>query len=183
MEHLTFKSFFVYDGIPSFRDSDLATMYRRSAYEKTMAALNFEGDLTDENAFVRVAKSAAFFAEFSYQNVSCGFTWLNRFEHRRAHAHFCFWRPSPGPSPLVLGPLVMEKLLHFQNGKGEFVFDCIWGIAPAANVPAVMALKACGVTVSATVKNYIWDASAQKSVDGVHFHVTRSSFPPREERT
>jgi hypothetical protein len=151
-------------------------MYFRSVEEKTMPALNFEGDLPNAEAFIRAAKSAFFFAEFFHKNTSCGFTWLNRFEHRRAHAHFCFWRPSPGPSPLVLGPMVMESLLNLKHAQGGYLIDCIWGIAPAANVPAVMALKVCGVTVSATVENYIWDAASQKSVDGVHFHITRSAF-------
>ena len=155
------------------RDSHLTGFYHRMLEEGAMARINIEGSINSEAQFVAAAKAAFVFAEIMDGGDSLGIVWLNRYEHRRAHLHYCLWKRYFGPVAIEISKDVISKMFELSFSDGSPVLDCIWGVTPASNRLAVNFNIRAGATMSGVIRNYIWDDSAKKSINGYIFHFTR----------
>ena len=141
MNRLCLRSYFIFDGIPSFRDSQLLTFYDRICAEGSLPAMNYEGKLSGAREFLAAVKSAFYFADVHFNDRSVALVWLNRFENRRAHIHFCIWKCARGRQMLEFGPLILSALLDLRDRQhGECILDCLWGVVPAVNRSAISSM-------------------------------------------
>jgi len=153
--------YFIWDGIPSMRDSHITTLYNRMVDDGTIAAMNYEGDIPDAEALLKIALNAALFAEITFRGEHAGVYWLNRFEHRRAHIHFCMFKKIASADKVLIGKQVLDDL--FKNRSLEM----LWGIVPKSNKAAVDFAVACGGIVIGAVPGYIWNIEKLQPEDGI----------------
>lgn len=162
------------DGVPSLRDSQLGALYARMAADQTLAVMNYEGQLNDAAQFIAAAKAAAYFALVRRDGAEVAVVWLNRYELRRAHLHFCVFAEAWGAGSVALGRAVMERLINLRGPQGAFSLDVIWGVIPQSNINAARYVQHCGGKLCAPIPNYVWCAERQRCEPGVVFYYTRN---------
>lgn len=166
------RPFLRIDGVPTMRDSEIAAYYDQMVADGTISEINYEGKVPDAAALIRAAKAAQYFAVVVADGQEVGLVWLNRYEPRRAHLHFCVFSNGWGENCEAMGSWVLAQLLAIEH-EGEYCLDVIWGIAPKANVRALAYVEQCGGQVLGVVPHSIWNAARGCSEDGVFFYLTR----------
>lgn len=175
MTHIELKPYFVADGVPSMRDSDIAALYDRMAADGTLGDINYEGAVGDAAALVRVVKSARYFAVIRADGHDAGLVWLNRWQPRRAHLHFCLFSCAWGAGSDAIGRDVLARLFTIQY-QGVPCLDMLWGVVPTANMRAAAYVEKCGGRIGCRLPNYIWNAALGRSEDGLLFYISRSDL-------
>lgn len=166
------RCYFVVDGVPSMRDSRIVQLYERMAADGTLAQINYEGRIPSGAALVQAAKAAIYFAVVCADGEEVAIVWLNRWQPRRAHLHFCMFSNGWGKNSQAIGRAVLAHLFTITT-NGTPCLDMIWGIAPATNERACAYVQSCGGQLSGLIPNYVWNAAAGCSEAGYLFHITR----------
>lgn len=167
------KPYCLVDGVATMRTSDLVRLYERMQIDDTARLMNYEGQVPNAFAFVQIARSAAFFARVMADGVPVAVVWLNRWEHRRAHLHFCVFKTAWGDPAVEIGKYVVNELIHMKGSEGQYLFDVLWGAIPSTNRMAAAFLKRCGAREGGLLPNYIYNAVTGQSEDANIFYYIR----------
>jgi hypothetical protein len=175
--NVNLKRYFVYEGVPYLGerlcpDRVLVGFYERMQRDGTLAEINYEGQVPDVAAFVRIARGADYFAAVESDGEAVAVVWLNRYAGRRAHLHFCTFATIWGEWTVPVGKQVLDQLIHFKDEHG-YLMDVIWGIVPTANRRALEYALACGGVLCGTIPGYIWNAAEKRSEAGAIISYTR----------
>jgi RimJ/RimL family protein N-acetyltransferase len=174
------QRYIVWDGIPTMADSSLGSLYARMAADGTLDAMNFEGQLADDKAFLAAAKSAAYFALVLADGQPVAVCWLNRFELRRAHLHFCLFRAGWGKPSVTIGKQALAQLISLKDAAGNHCLDVIWGAVPAGNLLASAFVEKCGGRLCGMIPKYFWNAARGRCENALIYSYTREDGQPCE---
>ena len=154
------------DGIPTWRDSDIARVYDQIVSEElyqTMFATEFE---MPRDLFISMMKSSStiFMGVLDKDGVVAGIGWLNRFEGKIARMHFCVFKKWWGRSAEIMGTI--REYIHSLKGEdGSPLFIRFIGYIPSRNIFAVKCALRDGCTLCGIIPNYFWDYTNGKSIE------------------
>jgi len=154
------------DGIPTFTDSSIRSMYNRIVKEEKKYIFS-DGTIPDADAFVLMAKSqdTSFYVVY-HNEVVVLVVWLNRFESAVARLNFCSLNGVPRETKIKAGKYLISEL----TGR---VFDLLIGHVPKTNEAAVKYAEICGAKILGEVPNLVWNESEKKSEPGIILYYGR----------
>jgi len=163
------------DGIRTVPDSDIKRLYDRTVSDGTNKIVFYEGTITTADQFLMMAKSANTLFYIGLRGTeTIGYAWLNRFENRTAHFHFCGFKKYWGQNEEI-GKYVLPTILGWTNKEDRYLFDLLIGFIPAWNEVAIAFSKKCGGKSAGVIPNAIWNGEKQESEDAVFIYYTRGS--------
>jgi len=162
------------DGIRSFPDSLLKSIFVKMENEGLVSKAFPEGDVQTAEDFLYCMKSNAnrLFLIFRDNKEILGIVWLNGFRARSAYMHHCLFKKVWGKDSPEIGKDVLNKLLSLKDAQG-YIFDVLIGMTPANNKLAVKWLEKIGLTILGEIPNAIWDRKSGKSVPGIVSYAQR----------
>ena len=132
------RPFIYVDGIPTMRDSDLATLFDKMVRDGTDKLVFYDGLIKDWIDFIEFIKNPGvmMFAVYEDENpIACG--WLNNFKNKTAEAHFCVYSEAWDRS-VEIGKLLIDKAMA-TTGVNMLV-----GNVPKFNQLAIDFVQNCG---------------------------------------
>ena len=104
---------------------------------------------------------------------TCGFIWLNKFEHKMARIHFCSFDGLSLSDKISATSEATDEILSMKDGKG-FLFDSLAGFIAQSNKPAQMLVKAAGFRFCGVIPNAVWVEDDNTSEPAVILCKTRA---------
>lgn len=165
------------DGIPTFRNSELAEMYNRADREGWLNQMFHDGTVKNEIDFVKhvTAPHVMFWGLFC-EGELMGFFYVNRIERTCAHLHFAFfskWWATP--ESLKGGRRVLETLL-VDDVDGRPLFELLLGAYPSWNKHVLAYVHKFGAHTVTEVPHLMWSERKGKSVEGTIVSITREDL-------
>jgi hypothetical protein len=161
------------DGIMTFTDSAIMSLYDKMAEDGTHEIVFYAGHITDRESFLRYMKRPDVMMYVLIQEGDhIGFTWLDCIEDRTAYNHFCLFSPYWGKT-VEIGTRALNLLMNMQNKDG-YVFDLFKGTVPVWNTHAVDFALKCGGKKLGILPKAVWNAAKNESEDAVFIYYTRS---------
>lgn len=163
-----------FDGIPSFRDSEIIGIYNQMVKEQT-ASIFVEGDIANAVQFLGAMKANSTFLFVAHEHRDpLMVAWLNRVEHKRANVHFCAFKKIWGIRTVEIGKSLIDHIFELKNNiTGEYLIDVIHGVVPSTNRAAIGFVPRCGGKIVGEIPNYIWSHAAEQSESGIMFYYAR----------
>lgn len=160
------------DGIRTFTDTTISGLFTRVVDEGLLDTVFYEGTVTSKEQFLSIMKgNGNLLYILLVKKEIVGFVWLNRFEGRTAHLHFCTFKNTWGTGQNVeTGKYVLGKLINIG------CFDLFIGWLPVWNHHAIGFIKKCGAQTAGTIPNAIYNAKAGKSEPAVFVYLTREDL-------
>jgi hypothetical protein len=173
VQSLRLVPYIAVDGIMTFPDSAIMSLYDRMVEDRTHEVVFYAGHITDREFFLRYMKRPGVMLFALVMNKDhIGFTWLDGIEDRTAYLHFCLFSEYWGDT-VEIGTYALNLLMNMQ-GKDGYVFDLFKGIVPVWNAHAVDFAVKCGGKKLGVLPNAVWNAAKNKSEDAVFIYYTRS---------
>lgn len=163
---ISFAPYTTVDGIPTMRDSDLASIYQRVVAERSYRWLFFDRFVQDDEGFISLAKSCLFVPAL-VDNTPAGFFWLDGFHGKTARLHFCVFRAFWGDIARQIGRAAfqfVEGLVKDRNG-----LQILYGFVPLHNVMAKKYALDVGMAPCGVLPLYFEDAFDGSLVDAAIF--------------
>lgn len=161
------------DGIRTAADSDIKRLFTRTVEDGLDKLVFYEGTIKNSCEFLRMAKSNnVMFYIVLVGTDTIGYVWLNRFENKTAHYHFCSFKKFWGKNEEI-GRHILPTILGWANKEGRYLFDLLIGYIPTWNERAIAFSLKCGGQSAGVIPNAIWHDEAQKSEDAVFIYYTR----------
>ena len=165
------------DGIPTFPDSFIRSLFERMADEDLVKAVFCDGSVQASDDFLRIMKhgmNSLFVIDLEGSPGGC--VWLNGFEKRKAVFHFCFFSNLRGADAVEVGKRAVLELLNMTDGGGNAIFDLLVGVVSELNVHALQWCKRMEFETLGVLPSAIYDAEFGKSVAGEVFYVERCKY-------
>lgn len=165
-----------YDGVPTFRDSEIMALYHRMQADGTADTCFFDGSVINPLQFLQCMQGHPnrlyVFIEENLGQI--GIAWINQVQAKRAAIHFCTFSNVWGRRDLPeVGSWAVQRLLRLRNPDGEYSFDMFWGLTPTENKLAIRFAQRIGGNMVGILPLSLWNASRQQSVDGALFSFVR----------
>jgi len=163
------------DGIRSFRDSEIMSFYDRMVSDEIADLVFLEGTVKSREDFLRIMRygNNLLYALYNGEEL-CGLTWLNRFEHRSARLHFCFFGNAWGKLSRDLAKYALRKLIALQDTEGNYLWDVFIGLIPSFNKQAINFALDCGGVLVGEIPNAIWNDITKECEHGTYLYYVRS---------
>ncbi len=131
-----------------------------SVHEKLIQADQFsvcfphEHEMQDSKEFAKIMLSYNHAYIVSYDNIDCGFIWINRWEHRTARLNFAvFQTPCLLRFPMIMSECA-EILINLKSDDTNYLYDCLFGLIESDNYNAIRAAEHAGLTKTGMIPNY-----------------------------
>ena len=154
------------DGIRTFKDSFIASLYNRIVKEGNGHIFN-DGQIQTDLAFLHAMKYNSQLYLVYFDNDLIGMCWLNRIERHNARVHWCGFNTG-SPRKLVLaGRKFLKDISKY--------YDVIIGYTPKSNLEAVRYSMMCGMKYAAEVPKLCWNYKTGKSETGIISYYVREN--------
>lgn len=168
------------DGIPTFKNSELADLYDQLVEEKLVDILLHDGSINTPEQFVQYlteAKDNLFYVVLDTKvNQPAAIFWVNRIEQTHCYCHFCVFKKWHGSGVTVqMGRLAMAHL--FSIG-----FHTVMGMLPESNRAARDYLLRVGLKDVGKVPNLIWSKDKNAPVAGHLMYITKEDLDDVSEQ-
>jgi hypothetical protein len=157
-----------YDGIWSFRDSDMAALYRKILQDGN--GYTAQDCSSDEEFVSSMKENIVGIAQEGWDTA--GVAWLTDIEGKKAQGHFIVFREYWGKKSVEVTKALIEYFLTIP-GQDGFLIDMLWGFTATENRLAVRHLKKCGVITIGELPCGLWDYKKQQPVSAVVSYITR----------
>lgn len=173
MEQFDVIPYIEIDGIRTFPDSDILSIYDRIIDEGKEYIFK-DGTILSRVMFLEIMKDGrtALYIIY-YEEKLLGIIWLNRFEGRLARVHWCIFDGFSAKQKIQAGRYASEQIMEMKDAKGNYVFDLLLGYMPTTNNKAIQFTCLCGGIIGGTIPNLIWDSKEGKSEPGVISYYSR----------
>ncbi len=161
-----------FDGMRSFADSFIATLYERCEFEGHAETVFYEGTVRNETEFVKALKNSVAWLVIQ-DEVVVAVVWLNRHEGRFARFHFMTFQACARRHLVKMGRYVLSEIMQMKDNGGEYLFDMLLGSIPARNKVAVNYAKKCGGKVCGELPNGAFIEKEGRSENAILIAVTR----------
>jgi len=178
MKSITLMPYTKVDGIPTFRNSELSTIYTRAFEEGWGLAMFDDGIIKEAEGFVEhVTSPTVMFWGVLHEDELMGFCYINRIEKTHGHLHFGFFKKWWGRYPEIMeaGRKAMETLL-VQEFNGKPLFELLLGVYPAWNKHVLAYVHRQGAKTVTHIPNLVWSESKGYSVPGTIVSITREDL-------
>lgn len=174
MENLEIVPYIEIDGIRTFTDSDILSIYDRIIDEGKEYVFK-DGTVCDRFVFLETMKNGqtALYVIY-YKKKLLGIMWLNRFEGRLARAHWCTFDGFSAKQKIQAGRYANEKIMDMKDTKGDYVFDLLLGYTPISNSQAIQFIRLCGGITGEAIPGLIWNSKEGESEPGVISYYSRA---------
>jgi hypothetical protein len=176
----------VHDGVPSFKDSEIAEWFHRIKAEETLRWLFFDGSVTTAEELVRVVKAGGSFwftvwtgrqnAEGEGEGVKlemAGFFWISNFMGNSAYFHYVIYKKFWGTESRKIGRAVLNCIFGIGAADHMPMVGQLLGLTPINNVPAVRYAREAGFEMVGKIPGVYYDIYENKAVDGVLRYINR----------
>jgi len=161
------------DGIRTVKDSDIKNLFDRTVKDGSNKIVFYEGTIKTADQFLFMAKSQnVLFYLVLVDTETIGYVWLNRFENKTAHYHFCSFKEHWGKNEEV-GKHLLPTILGWTNKEDIPLFDLLIGYIPVWNKRAIGFSIKCGGKSAGVIPNAVWNNEKKKSEDAVFIYYTR----------
>ena len=152
-------------GLPTER---LKSLYDRIVQDGTHDIVFFDGSVNSVEDFLDIVSREVLFLVTSTDLEDVGFVRLNRFDGRKANAHFCVFSALWGhPELCSITRWVNQRILR-TSGPDGYAWDMIWGLIPVTNPRAIRFTQRIGGVDMGVMPNALLNRHGE-SVDG-HLH-------------
>jgi len=165
------------DGIPTFTDSFIRGLFERMEKEDLVHRVFYDGTVSTPDQFLLTMKhgmNRLFVVEFGGEIA--GFCWLNNFTLRTAEFHFCFFENLRGQDAVDVGKSIISAMLAMEDGRGNPLFDLLFGMTAVDNTPARFWCKAMGFGYLGMLPSAAWNAELQQSVAAHYWYAERGKW-------
>jgi len=165
------------NGMRTFSDSVIMGLFDRVKDESLYPVVFYEGTVTTREGFMMLMKEHLnHLYVLTRDKKIFGFVWLNRFEGRTAHLHFCTFRNSWGTGSNVMSAKkTLSCLMNLKADNGYF-YDLLIGFLPVWNTHAIGFVKACGAKSSRIIPNAIYNMTSGESEPAEFIYLTREDL-------
>lgn len=173
MKNLELIPYIEIDGIPTFANSDILSIYDR-IIEEGKEYIFKDGTICNGAIFLETMKNGqtALYVTY-YKKEMLGIVWLNRFEGKLARVHWCTFDGFSAKQKIQAGRYINEKIMDMKDAKGNYVFDLLLGYTPVTNNKAIQFICFCGGIIGEVIPNLIWNNNEGKSEPGVISYYSR----------
>jgi len=129
-----------FDGIPTFRDSDIKSLYETMEKDGTASIVFFDDGIKSSHDFLEFMNTPGIMLFVARKdNVPIGCGWLSHFENRTARAHFCVFKDGWGEGSVIIGRKMVEGAMEAFSD-----IDMLIGMLPTINTKAIDFAIRCG---------------------------------------
>ncbi|MBC2712860.1 MAG: hypothetical protein HGJ94_18280 [Desulfosarcina sp.] len=163
------------DGIPTFKDSDLASFYDQMVDDGTADSVFSDGTILSGDDFVRAMKDhGTVLVVIHSDGKPAGIAWINRIDEtqRRAWIHFALFSNGWGAGSVALGRKMAGYFLDIKR-DGAPVFEYFIGICPSSNQLAINFMLRCGGGIVGEIPMGCWNHAQQRSFPGTMIYYGR----------
>lgn len=164
------------DGVPTFTNSFIKSLYRRMEKDKSATTVFLDGSVKDEDQFLDMMMyldNALWI--LNVEKEIGGVVWLNNFEKKRAWFHFCFFSNIWGKNTVEIGKECISTLLGLKKGD-EYEFDLLTGIVPERNEKALKWCSKMNFKILGRLPSGVWNDELQQSEAGIIYYVERGNY-------
>lgn len=166
------------NGMRTFSDSVIMGLFDRVVGESLYSTVFYEGTITSRDEFLNIMKGQynhLYVLATEGDNIH-GFVWLNRFEGRTAHLHFCTFKNTWGTGKNIeVGKHTLKELINMHGSCGYF-FDLLVGWLPKWNTHAIDFVNRCGAQTAGEIPNAIYNMASGESEPAVFIHLSREDL-------
>jgi len=165
------------NGMRTFSDSVIMGLFDQVESESLYQTVFYEGTVTTKKQFLDIMKgpSNQLYVLIGDKTIF-GFVWLNRFEGRTAHLHFCGFKNGWGLGMnAVAAKRILSELMHLKSDHGHF-YDLLIGFMPSWNKYALGFVKACGAKSAGVIPNAIYNMTSGASEPAEFIYLTREDL-------
>jgi hypothetical protein len=172
----TLKSYKAIDGIPTFRDSEVAHLFEKAKEERLLPLVMYNVDpATPISAFVRmftIGGGRLLWLVF-YDGKLAGWGWLDDITNRTARSHFCLFRwVSRAKLSEEIGRDMFVELFNLKF-RNEITLQVIRAEMPAFNKPGLWFLENIGLKAIGEIPNAAFRFSTGKFCPMIYLYATR----------
>ena len=155
-----------FDGIPTFRDSEIQKLFDLMERDGTDRVVFFDGSVRSAAAFTDFISQPGVILFIAMDgNIPAGFGYLTDFANRIARAHFCIFSEYWGDQSVVIGRLLLSRAMSITG------LDMLLGHVPAVNQKAIDFAVRCGAQIVGTLPFGSVDADGKNHPTAVIFYV------------
>lgn len=160
------------DGVPTFKDSEIAVLWDRIWEEGVGNSVFFDGTIKDRDHFIDLMAGNNNFLYLIYYHAELvAMFWINRIEKTHCYCHFtCFKNVWGTQIAIDAGKIGIDCCLNILG------FDVVLGLLPAKNRRALRYLEKVGLKVVGTIPNILWDNMEKRSIAGILVRMTREDL-------
>lgn len=182
----------VHDGVPTFRDSEIAEWFARLEREDTLRKLFFDGTVIYAKDLIRLVKTpGVFFFTVWTEGKDPGsrvhglgeekketevemaaLFWLTDFIGNAAFLHHVIFKKFWGRESKRIGRHVLEFIFGVGNGDQKPLVGTLLGLTPVNNIPAVKYARAVGMKPAGRVPGIFYDVYDNSTVNGFLSYMT-----------
>jgi hypothetical protein len=169
----------VIDGIPTFNDSFIKSIFDRMEGEQLVDTVFYDGEVKTPEDFLHMMKHGInnlFVIAKNDRSDIGGIVWLNNFQSRSGCFHFCFFENIKGLEALDVGEYASFFVLNLKNKNGDYLFDVLTGVVPDFNRSARNWCLRVGYKKVGVVPQGVYIASLKKSIKAHIFYAERSEY-------
>jgi len=165
------------NGMRTLTDDDIMDLYDRVVSENLYPIVFYEGTVASKESFLKIMKgNANNLYVLKLGNETTGFVWLNRFEGRTAHFHFCTFKNTWGTGKNTdIAKQTLSTLINMQGTYG-YCFDLFIGWLPVWNHHAIDFVKNCGAKSAGIIPNAIYNMESAESESAEFIYLTREDL-------
>lgn len=167
------------DGIPTFRDSEIANLYYRMKKEGTADRVFCDGTVTSAFQFLRLMQQPDIYLYLVFDDIEdnrpVAFCWLSNRSQKSAQIHFCFFKTGWGRSAKIAHG-VLSQLVSLKDTEGEYWLNVIYGYTPEWNRLALRTVKCAGAEIAGTMPGRTWHEKEGRSYPAVISYFTRDNI-------
>ena len=162
------------DGIRTFTDTFIKSLYSRMVDEGVAPTVFFDGGIKSSESFLGFMKYGQNYL-FVIENETdlAAILWLNRILDKTCYAHFCGFNGSLGEGSWEIGQFAMRHVFGVKDDSDRPCFETVLGLIPSWNAIGIKWLKKVGLVEIGKIPNALWDESQNKSVEGTLLHITK----------
>ena len=161
-----------WDGIRSFPDSYMNTLFERIEFEGKADTVFYEETVHSADGFLKILKNSAAWI-VSLDEIAIGLIWLNHHEGRFARMHWVVFDACPRRELFALGRFSYSQILHMRNKSGEYIYDMLLGYTPLRNKVAIKYVQKCGGKLCGEIPCGAWIAKEGRSESVAVLSITR----------
>lgn len=160
------------DGVPTFKDSEIASWYYKIIEQGLRDDFFFDGSVDSEDVFVsNVKRKDRAIYVFLSGNSVVGIYWLTHIEKTSAYGHFLCFKEIWGTSGV---DSISKKFLSVCFD--DINLSVLIGLTPSRNVHVVRMTQRVGLKKVGVIPNLFWDAKCGKPIDGTVLCITKEEF-------
>jgi hypothetical protein len=171
MEGVHFIPYAEYDGINSFKDSEIIGIYRQFEEDGTIDLIFHDDQINNEDEWLEAMKSPRNFLTVAFvDGMPMGAGWFNRMERTTCQAHFGFYKKFWGTPHTDRAIRVICKQMLTNS------FHTILGIMPVYNQIAIKFTEKAGFTIVGDIPNLLWSKEEEKPITGTLVRLSREDI-------